>query len=83
MAIYKVAGDGDASSSKPIITSYALQSSKPTMPTHGERNLELGNQAYAASFDQGHLALPPSQRYTIGKHLQPHFQPSAANMTRQ
>ena len=47
---------------------YVLLAPLPTMPTHGERNLELGNQAYAASFDQGHLALPPSQRYTIGKH---------------
>ncbi len=48
------------------------------MPTHGERNLELGNQAYAASFDQGHLALPPSQRYTIGKHPQPHLSSSSS-----
>lgn len=31
----------------------------------GEKNLVEGNQAYAASFTQGHLALPPSQKYAI------------------
>ena len=29
--------------------------------------MEHGNQAYAATFNQGHLALPPSQRYLIGQ----------------
>ncbi|CAI9627489.1 hypothetical protein AA0113_g7835 [Alternaria arborescens] len=48
------------------------------MPTHGERNLELGNQAYAASFDQGHLALPPSQRYTIVTCMDARIDPTAA-----
>jgi hypothetical protein len=28
----------------------------------GERNLVEGNQAYAETFTQGHLALPPSPR---------------------
>jgi len=32
-----------------------------------EKNLTEGNQAYAASFNQGHLALPPSQKYAICK----------------
>jgi carbonic anhydrase len=31
----------------------------------GERNLIEGNQAYVESFTQGHLALPPSQKYAI------------------
>ncbi|KAG9196004.1 carbonic anhydrase [Alternaria panax] len=48
------------------------------MPTQGERNLELGNEAWAASFDQGHLALPPSQRYTIVTCMDARIDPAAA-----
>lgn len=36
-----------------------------TMSANGEQNLEQGNKAYAASFTQGHLALPPSQKYAV------------------
>jgi carbonic anhydrase len=35
------------------------------MSTNGERNIEKGNQEYAASFSQGHLALPPSEKYAV------------------
>lgn len=31
-----------------------------------EQNLVEGNKAYAASFTDGHLALPPSQKYAVG-----------------
>jgi hypothetical protein len=44
----------------------------------GEKNLVQGNQAYAASFSQGHLALPPSQKYaicTLGTVIAPRHRP--------
>jgi carbonic anhydrase len=41
------------------------------MSTNGEQNIEQGNKDYAASFTQGDLALPPSQKYAVGMHL-PH-----------
>lgn len=31
----------------------------------GEHNLVEGNKAYAESFTQGDLALPPSQKYAV------------------
>jgi hypothetical protein len=37
------------------------------MPANGERNLEQGNKEWAGSFMQGHLALPPSQKYAVCK----------------
>lgn len=37
-----------------------------TMSTNGEQNFEKGNKDYAASFTQGDLALPPSQKYAVG-----------------
>lgn len=33
--------------------------------TNGERNIQQGNKEYAATFTQGHLALPPSQKYAV------------------
>lgn len=41
------------------------------MSAHGERNLEQGNKAYAASFTQGDLALPPSQKYAVRMYHRP------------
>jgi carbonic anhydrase len=40
---------------------------KPNVKTtsQGEQNLTEGNKAYAASFTQGDLALPPSQKYSV------------------
>lgn len=37
------------------------------MSSSVEQNLVEGNKAYAASFTEGHLALPPSQKYAIRK----------------
>ena len=34
-----------------------------------ERNLVEGNRAYGSTFKDGHLALPPSQKYAVGKFL--------------
>jgi carbonic anhydrase len=34
-------------------------------PANGEKNIEKGNAEYAAAFTQGHLALPPSQKYAV------------------
>jgi hypothetical protein len=33
--------------------------------SNGEKNIEKGNKEYAAAFTQGHLALPPSQKYVV------------------
>ncbi|KAJ4302967.1 hypothetical protein N0V90_001858 [Kalmusia sp. IMI 367209] len=44
----------------------------------GERNLVEGNKAYADSFTQGHLALPPSQNYTILTCMDARIDPAAA-----
>ena len=32
-----------------------------------EQNLVEGNKAYSSTFKDGHLALPPSQKYAVGK----------------
>jgi hypothetical protein len=34
-----------------------------------EQNLVEGNRAYGSTFKDGHLALPPSQKYAVGKFL--------------
>ncbi|CAO2649233.1 Nn.00g066180.m01.CDS01 [Neocucurbitaria sp. VM-36] len=48
------------------------------MSANGERNLEQGNQAYAASFTQGDLALPPSQNYAVLTCMDARIDPAAA-----
>ncbi|USP78578.1 uncharacterized protein yc1106_05852 [Curvularia clavata] len=48
------------------------------MPSHGERNMEHGSQTYSATFNQGHLALPPSQRYTIVTCMDARIDPARA-----
>lgn len=35
-------------------------------PTPIQQNLVSSNKTYAASFDQGHLALPPAKKYAVG-----------------
>ncbi|KAF2854225.1 carbonic anhydrase [Plenodomus tracheiphilus IPT5] len=45
---------------------------------NGEQNLEEGNQHYAASFTQGHLALPPSQKYAVLTCMDARIDPAAA-----
>ena len=32
-----------------------------------QSHLVDANERYATSFDQGHLALPPAKKYTVGK----------------
>ncbi|KAF1957668.1 carbonic anhydrase [Byssothecium circinans] len=44
----------------------------------GEQNLVEGNKEYAASFTQGHLALPPSQKYAVLTCMDARIDPSAA-----
>jgi carbonic anhydrase len=40
------------------------------MSTALQENLAASNEKYAASFDKGHLALPPAKKYLVGKqHL--------------
>ena len=36
------------------------------MATAIQENLKAKNQAYAASFTQGDLALPPAKKYVVG-----------------
>ena len=38
--------------------------------------MEQGHEDYSANFNQGHLQLPPSQRYTIGSSLRTTTNPS-------
>ena len=40
----------------------------PIMSSSVEQNLIDGNEIYAASFTEGHLALPPSQKYAVCKY---------------
>ena len=40
-------------------------SARKSTNSNGTKNLEEGNKAYAATFTQGHLALPPSQKYAV------------------
>jgi carbonic anhydrase len=40
-------------------------SARKSASSNGTKNLEEGNKAYAATFTQGHLALPPSQKYAV------------------
>ncbi|CAI6333600.1 unnamed protein product [Periconia digitata] len=53
-------------------------SSSSNMALQGEQNLTEGNKAYAASFTQGHLALPPSQKYLVLTCMDARIDPSAA-----
>lgn len=48
-----------------VLKKITRTASRSTMTANGEQNLEHGNKEYAASFTQGHLALPPSQKYAI------------------
>ncbi|KAF2028523.1 carbonic anhydrase [Setomelanomma holmii] len=48
------------------------------MSANGEQNLEKGNQEYAASFTQGHLALPPSHKYAVLTCMDARIDPAAA-----
>lgn len=38
-------------------------------PTPITENLVAANKEYAASFTQGHLALPPAKKYAVGMYL--------------
>ncbi|KAI8940660.1 hypothetical protein NX059_001930 [Plenodomus lindquistii] len=53
-------------------------SSRKAEKGNGERNLEQGNKEWAASFTQGHLALPPSQKYAILTCMDARIDPAAA-----
>ncbi|KAH9872921.1 hypothetical protein J1614_005316 [Plenodomus biglobosus] len=44
----------------------------------GQQNLEEGNKEYAACFTQGHLALPPSQKYAVVTCMDARIDPAAA-----
>lgn len=44
----------------------------------GEQNLVEGNKAYAADFTEGHLALPPSQKYAILTCMDARIDPKGA-----
>ncbi|KAF1995354.1 carbonic anhydrase [Amniculicola lignicola CBS 123094] len=46
--------------------------------SNGINNLEEGNPKYAESFTQGHLALPPSQRYTVITCMDARIDPTSA-----
>ncbi|CBY00834.1 hypothetical protein IAQ61_011745 [Plenodomus lingam] len=50
----------------------------PTTRPIGQQNLEEGNEEYAACFTQGHLALPPSQKYAILTCMDARIDPAAA-----
>jgi carbonic anhydrase len=41
------------------------RSTSRAMSTNGEKNIQQGNKEYAATFTQGDLALPPSQKYVV------------------
>ncbi|KAF2275283.1 carbonic anhydrase [Westerdykella ornata] len=44
----------------------------------GEQNLVEGNKAYAAQFTEGHLALPPSQKYAVLTCMDARIDPKGA-----
>ncbi|KAF2750396.1 carbonic anhydrase [Sporormia fimetaria CBS 119925] len=44
----------------------------------GEQNLVNGNKAYAESFTQGNLALPPSQKYVVLTCMDARIDPTSA-----
>ncbi|KAH4113249.1 carbonic anhydrase [Parastagonospora nodorum] len=46
--------------------------------TNGERNIQQGNKEYAATFTQGHLVLPPSQKYAVLTCMDARIDPTAA-----
>ncbi|KAH7359700.1 carbonic anhydrase [Pyrenochaeta sp. MPI-SDFR-AT-0127] len=48
------------------------------MSANGEQNIEQGNKAYVSSFTQGHLALPPSQKYAVLTCMDARIDPAAA-----
>ncbi|KAF2819233.1 carbonic anhydrase [Ophiobolus disseminans] len=48
------------------------------MSTNGEQNIVKGNKEYAASFTQGHLALPPSQNYAVVTCMDARIDPTSA-----
>ncbi|KAF2731112.1 carbonic anhydrase [Polyplosphaeria fusca] len=48
------------------------------MSSQGEQNLVAGNKAYADSFTQGHLALPPSQHYLVLTCMDARIDPASA-----
>ncbi|ORY35624.1 carbonic anhydrase [Naematelia encephala] len=43
-----------------------------------QSNLKQSNAAYAASFDQGHLALPPAKKYLVLTCMDARIDPAAA-----
>ncbi|KAL5114545.1 hypothetical protein ACEQ8H_007578 [Pleosporales sp. CAS-2024a] len=46
--------------------------------TKGSANLEQGNNEYAATFTQGNLPLPPSQKYAVLTCMDARIDPAAA-----
>jgi hypothetical protein len=47
------------------------------MATPIQENLVAKNKAYASSFTEGHLALPPAKKYAVGSFPLPSFLPSS------
>ena len=44
------------------------------MATELQKDLISGNEKYASTFNEGHLALPPSKNYLVGEHLSSNYQ---------
>jgi carbonic anhydrase len=42
-----------------------MWTNKAIKSTNGVNNIQQGNKEYVAAFTQGHLALPPSQKYLV------------------
>jgi len=51
---------------------------KDTMATPVQENLVKKNEAYAASFAEGHLALPPAKKYAVLTCMDARIDPAAA-----
>ncbi|KAH7417200.1 beta carbonic anhydrase clade D [Cadophora sp. MPI-SDFR-AT-0126] len=47
-------------------------------PTPIQENLVSSNKAYAASFNQGHLALPPAKKYAVVTCMDARIDPASA-----
>jgi hypothetical protein len=56
-----------------------LLETKYAMATPIQENLVSKNKAYASSFAEGHLALPPAKKYAVGITSTPSPLPSSNN----
>lgn len=58
--------------------SHPRQTTTPTNMSAIQKNVEAASERYAASFTQGHLALPPAKKYLVVTCMDARLDPARA-----